>query len=74
MTKLLNIGLLVLGCQAINLDSYNPENTQTSDNIPVINTGHDCEQTSCDKKKKSPGSQSLAQLNTTFIDDYDYDT
>jgi len=54
MTKLLNIGLLVLGCQAINLDSYDPENTY--------------------KKKKSPGSQSLAQLNTTFIDDYDYDT
>ena len=52
MTKLLNIGLLVLGSQAINLDSYEPEKPKTTNLIPVFNTGHECETTSCDKKKK----------------------
>jgi len=74
MTKLLNIGLLVLGAQSINLEAYEPDHTEKRESIPEYPVNPDCRTTNCDKKKNTPGSSGLVQIGDKFIDDYDFDT
>ena len=62
MTKLIKIGLLLLSCQGINLDTYSDTSSTIYSvrDIPVFpNKDEDCNATSCDRKKKSPGSSML---------------